>query len=178
MALCLLNLGLVYIVLAKDRTSDYSGFYIICLTATNSVVFYYEIIYFRELISSSSIYRCFRSFFFLCPKLVGKSSCYPVQNHVVEWDLCNGGVSIPFLRFHIIIYALNTTEAKFLQELFGSSCCIELTPPTPLKSYISVSFLNTFKYRYFLNLKETLEMCSCDIIRSYKTTPEGTLRSH
>lgn len=73
----------------------------------------------------------FQELFSLCPKLVGKSSCYPVQNHVwffvVEWDLCDGGLSIPFLRFHIIIYALNT---KFLEKLFDSSCCIDLiTPP-------------------------------------------------
>lgn len=111
-----------------------------------------------------------------------QSICYPVQNHVwfvVEWNLCNGVRSIPFLIFHIIIYALNRTEAKFLQELSGSSCCIELIKPFPQKSYTLASFLmNTFKYRYFLNWKETLEICSCDIIRSYKITLEGTLRSH
>ena len=108
--------------------------------------------------------------------------CYSVQNHVwfvVEWNLCNGVLSVALLIFHIIIYAFNTIEAKFLQELSGSSCCIELTEPFPPQCYVLVSFLmNTFKYRYFLNLKETLEICSCDIIRSYRITLEGTLRSH
>lgn len=108
--------------------------------------------------------------------------CYLVQNHVwfsVEWNLCNGVLSISFLLFHIIIYAVNTIEAKFLQELSGSNCCIELIKPFPQKSYIVVSFLmNTFKCRYFLNLKETLDICSCDIIRSYKVSLKGNLRSH
>lgn len=97
-----------------------------------------------------------------------QSIFYPVQNHlwfVVEWNLCNGVISIPFLIFHIIIYALNTIETKFLQEISCSSCCIEPIKPFLPKSYILISFLmNTFKYRYFLNLKEPLEICRCDII--------------
>lgn len=108
-----------------------------------------------------------------------RSICYLVQNRVwfvVEWSLCNRVLSISFLIFHIIIYALNTVEAKFRQELSVSKCSTEPLPP---KYYILVSFLmNTYRERYFLNLKETLEICSCDIIRSCKITLEGTLRSH
>lgn len=108
-----------------------------------------------------------------------RSICYLVQNHVwfvVEWSLCNGVLSISFLIFHIIIYALNTVEAKIRQELSGSKCCTEPLPP---KYYILVFFLiNTYRERYFLNSKETLEICSCDIIRSCKITLEGTLGSH
>jgi len=75
------------------------------------------------------------------------TSCF-VQNHVwflVRRILYNGVLFIPFIIFHIIIYAFSTVEAKFLHEFSGSRCCVGLINPFLPENLVTTFVVNSLQ---------------------------------